>query len=99
MGTFVKGVIREFLISGAPMFEVSRIDRSRIENTVRRIERVIWDLTEGLTVGLTKTEGVQKRITNCYHCKRHLNSWDFALCKDCGWILCSCGACRCSWES
>lgn len=106
MGTFVKDITRELLV-GKPPFKVSSTNRGRIEHTVRRIERVTADFTRGLTVHLKEAEGVResvpdgvtKRVTHCYGCKRNLNSWDFSLCKECSWILCSCGACGCAWAS
>jgi tetratricopeptide (TPR) repeat protein len=39
------------------------------------------------------------RFTHCYACKKDLNSTDFSLCKACGWIRCSCGACGCEYHS
>ena len=102
MGTFAKGATRE-LVSESPLLEVSSNVQARIEDTVRRIERVAVDLTRDLSLRLTEAEDVAehatKRVTNCYFCKSDLNSWDFSLCQDCGWILCSCAACGCGWES
>jgi tetratricopeptide (TPR) repeat protein len=39
------------------------------------------------------------RFAHCYNCKKDLNSMDFSLCKACGWIRCSCGACGCEYHS
>ena len=40
----------------------------------------------------------QMRHTHCYSCKRYINSVDFSLCEDCGWIRCECGHCGCQYE-
>jgi len=43
---------------------------------------------------------IQKKIrcTHCFSCKTTLNSRDFDVCPDCGWIVCDCGACGCRFE-
>lgn len=33
------------------------------------------------------------RETHCWSCREHLSSVDSPVCKQCGWIVCSCGAC------
>ena len=35
------------------------------------------------------------RITHCYNCKRHLDNYTDMECSQCGYIICSCGACMC----
>ena len=42
---------------------------------------------------------VNSRATHCFKCKISLGSTDFALCQNCGWIQCSCGACGCSYST
>lgn len=38
------------------------------------------------------------RITNCWSCKRNLDSIIDLECCNCGWILCRCGACGCAYN-
>ena len=40
----------------------------------------------------------KQRHTHCYKCKQDINSIDFSICKKCGWILCTCGACGCNYD-
>jgi len=37
------------------------------------------------------------RFTHCWNCKKDLNSVDFSICGQCGWIRCSCSACGCKY--
>ncbi|MBB6095777.1 hypothetical protein HNQ60_004668 [Povalibacter uvarum] len=37
-----------------------------------------------------------RRKPYCEHCRRHFGSVDFAVCKDCSAIRCTCGTCSCS---
>ena len=37
-----------------------------------------------------------RRKPYCEHCRRHVGSVDFAVCKDCSAIRCTCGTCSCS---
>lgn len=37
------------------------------------------------------------RITNCWHCKGHLDNAIDYECDACSWILCKCGACGCGY--
>ncbi|MDO8425290.1 MAG: hypothetical protein Q7T01_02135 [bacterium] len=41
------------------------------------------------------SDGVRR--THCYQCKRTLNSACDASCGQCGWLVCSCGACGCGF--
>lgn len=41
---------------------------------------------------------LRRRYTHCFSCKRSLNSLDFEVCRQCRWIRCGCGACRCSFH-
>ena len=38
------------------------------------------------------------RKTHCFHCKENINSQQWDACDACKGIVCSCGACFCSWE-
>ena len=38
------------------------------------------------------------RVTRCYNCKKPLDNSIDVECVACSWILCSCGACRCSYK-
>jgi len=37
-----------------------------------------------------------RRKPYCEHCRRHFGSVDFAVCKDCNAIRCTCGTCSCA---
>lgn len=37
------------------------------------------------------------RTTHCYSCHQPLNNAVEVECAECGWILCTCGACGCGW--
>jgi hypothetical protein len=39
----------------------------------------------------------QHRVTNCFSCKRLLDSKVFLECSACHWIICGCGACGCGY--
>jgi hypothetical protein len=41
---------------------------------------------------------LRRRYTHCFSCKHSLNSLDFAVCAQCRWIRCACGACGCSFH-
>jgi hypothetical protein len=41
---------------------------------------------------------LRRRYTHCFSCKQSLNSIDFAVCSQCRWIKCGCGACGCSFH-
>lgn len=41
---------------------------------------------------------LKQRVTHCYRCKSELDSLDFDICKRCGWIRCTCGACGCQYK-
>jgi hypothetical protein len=41
---------------------------------------------------------LRRRYTHCFSCKQSLNSIDFAVCGECHWIRCDCGACGCSFD-
>ena len=40
----------------------------------------------------------RQRETHCYWCRRDINSVDFSLCRQCGWIRCACGHCGCRYR-
>jgi len=39
-----------------------------------------------------------QRVTHCYNCKGHLDNNSDLECLECGWIICTCGACGCGYE-
>lgn len=38
------------------------------------------------------------RSTHCYNCQAHLDSSSHLKCSACGWLVCTCGACGCSYD-
>jgi hypothetical protein len=42
-----------------------------------------------------------RRDTQCFKCKRLLNSLDYPTCPQCRWIKCKCGGCGCvpGWKA
>lgn len=48
--------------------------------------------------GIQPATGKSCRVTYCWNCKEHLDSSDEFECCACGWILCHCGACGCSYS-
>ncbi|MFM2112837.1 MAG: hypothetical protein RLZZ271_1497 [Pseudomonadota bacterium] len=43
--------------------------------------------------------GLWPRVTNCHRCKAFpLDSLTTPACSACGWMLCSCGGCRCNYS-
>ena len=53
-----------------------------------------------------KNEGVREvpqgqlrrhRHSHCWHCKKHLDTGVDVQCIACGWMLCHCGACGCTY--
>jgi hypothetical protein len=57
------------------------------------------DAEEDLNSGANVYFALRGRFTHCYDCKRDLNSIDFSVCSECGWIMCICGACGCGYLS
>ncbi len=43
-----------------------------------------------------RTARGSRRKPYCEHCRRHFGSVDFAVCKDCASIRCTCGTCGCA---
>lgn len=37
------------------------------------------------------------RDTYCHSCKKSISTVTHDKCKECGWIICDCGACRCNY--
>jgi hypothetical protein len=44
-------------------------------------------------------EGRQPRYANCWACHHPIDNLNFHECEGCGWIICFCGACGCSYAS
>lgn len=40
---------------------------------------------------------IKRRMANCYRCRSLISTERFGNCRECGWILCSCGACGCTY--
>lgn len=50
---------------------------------------------EGIKI---KNATTRYRETHCYSCKTPINNVIDIACNNCGWILCSCGACGCGYN-
>ena len=44
-------------------------------------------------------EGRQPRYANCWACHHPIDNLNFHECEGCGWIICFCGACGCSYAN
>ena len=49
------------------------------------------------SLGISTKQHEENRTTYCRNCKKWLHSGLEQKCAKCGWILCTCGACGCSW--
>jgi hypothetical protein len=38
------------------------------------------------------------RVAHCFDCHASLSDLEYPLCDECGWIVCTCGACGCVYE-
>lgn len=47
--------------------------------------------------GYTRHESDDGRFSNCFACGNAINNIDYPECESCGWIICDCGACGCSY--
>jgi hypothetical protein len=50
-----------------------------------------------IDVLLSPFEVKRHRHTHCFDCKKHLDSDLDIKCTNCGWLLCRCGACGCTY--
>ena len=48
-------------------------------------------------LGTRKPSGKSPRTANCYSCGKDLDNAIDLECKQCGWMLCFCGACGCGY--
>lgn len=62
---------------------------------VRNYEKRRKDL--GLPNRQLQSGNPRFRETHCYNCKGHLSSTSHLMCADCGWLVCTCGACGCGY--
>lgn len=46
---------------------------------------------------LRYAEQSRGREPHCYSCHAHLDSHSYLECSGCGWLVCTCGACGCSY--
>ncbi len=46
-----------------------------------------------------KNNVISFKKTNCFQCKKNINSIQWLKCQKCKGIICSCGACFCSWQN
>jgi len=48
-------------------------------------------------IGITRSANSRPRTTHCFNCKQGLDNRYDHECNSCGWILCLCGACGCTF--
>lgn len=48
-------------------------------------------------IGITLSSKIHRRKASCFRCKTILDNHLNHECNSCGWILCMCGACGCSY--
>lgn len=78
-------------------FIVRQPELARQVITKKHTEFLIqFGITE--VASLVKCFDENRRITHCWRCKDHLDSWVDLQCSRCTWILCSCGACGCAYN-
>ncbi len=54
---------------------------------------------QGARRAVTRRADMFERTPHCYQCKGELNSRINMECDACGWLICWCGACGCSYGS
>lgn len=71
------------------ILDQERINRLKKNNDKREL------ITLSNLVKTTIKSNNNYRNTQCFSCKSHINTESYKKCLDCGWIVCSCGACGC----
>lgn len=71
--------------------------RSRQEALVDKHKMVLASL--GIPyAGIRYANPRFRRVTHCFSCKEKLDNSTGLECASCGWILCACGSCGCSYK-
>lgn len=80
--------------------QIARNGLERMDRVRASIERHRQRLaTAGLNYrGVQPAQKNRRRITHCFACKHLLDNDIDVECSACGWILCSCGACGCTYD-
>ena len=88
-GTFYKPVMREILL---PLPAGQSTEQWAI------VERYIGEPSTPVTVATeSRTPAPLVRRVRCFKCHEDLESTTHARCPRCGWLVCGCGACGCTW--
>lgn len=74
--------------SGIDALIAERLDR-RHREFLSKHGRVAADIRK-------RPSNISRRLANCFHCHKRLDSNISYECAACGWILCECGACGCT---
>ncbi len=83
-----------------PVVDISALIKMSILQDLQNIEQLHEDFlsSKGLKSAGLKRTNRQHRVTQCYHCQEGLDNSIQAECGNCGWIVCSCGACGCGYS-
>lgn len=72
---------------------LKEVIRTKLTKCTENELRIIRDEVEKYSI-IRKNQ----RVAHCYYCKKHLDSVDFSICKECKWIRCSWNACGCHYR-
>lgn len=76
---------------------------SKEELIVRLISEAHNQFLKSMNIGakstakMVKVSAVSHRVSHCWNCKHTVDNHYQYECSTCGWIICSCGACGCSY--
>jgi len=69
-----------------------------IEEKLLRKHKTFIEMLGKEYKGVKPTKKQTQRTTHCYRCKSKLESVINYDCTECGWLICSCGACGCGFN-
>lgn len=97
---YLKKLMSEINQYTQPVVNMSALIEMSILQDFQDIEQLHADFlsSKGLKSAGLKRTNKQHRVTHCYNCKKDLDNSIQVECGNCGWIVCSCGACGCGYS-
>jgi len=89
------GVIRLFILKKTRMeiFWKNKVKK----DFLKTVETNLTENKKGIDEYIKRIKN--KRHTSCFSCQKSIDSVNWEICNQCGWIKCECDACGCSWKS